>query len=67
MTCTVLTASQITVNEDRKCLCPTRKTLQALMTPFLYKDMVINTRQLSELLAATLSPSRPGLPHVRTI
>lgn len=64
---TKLTTPQVTMNEDRKNLCLTSKKLQQLMTPFLYKDMVISTRKISETFETTLTSSHPGIPHIRTL
>jgi hypothetical protein len=45
---------QATSNEDMKNLCLACKALNSLMTPFLYKDMVINVSQLESAFASTL-------------
>lgn len=64
---TKLTTPQVTMNEDRKNLCLTSKKMQELMTPFLYKDMVISTRKISETFETTLNSGHPGIPHIRTV
>jgi hypothetical protein len=62
-----LTVFQVTSNEDKKNLCLACKALNLLVTPFLYKDMVIGTSRLTSDFAITLLPTHPGLPHVRTL
>jgi len=59
--------SQLTSNEDKKSLCLANKALQQLVTPLLFKDMVISPKKLSEAFERTLTAKHPGMAHVRTI
>jgi hypothetical protein len=62
-----LTVLQVNSNEDRKNLCLACKALNLLVTPFLYRDMVIGASRLNSAFASTLKATHPGIPHIRTL
>jgi len=58
---------QLTTNSDKKSVCLVCKELQGLVTPLLYRHMVVASRFVHDRYEEVFTASHSGLAHVKTL